>query len=132
MYSGRISRLAERVALEKAAEKAVARLGLRRAGVTAQDALQEALERAAGGLDSLDPMSIEAGDDLAALERLYAEYVDRLAKIAKMMADAGIDQKRLELDQKTVLVFASAIQQILQGLPLTRSSRPEPHRWLSM
>lgn len=113
---------AERVIAQEKAERAVARLGLRREGITPEAALQEALERTAGNVDALEQLllSTAPGEDTQSeVHRLYDETIDRLAKVGKMMADAGVAERQVAIQEAHVLLFAQAIQQILAGLHLT-------------
>lgn len=119
---------AERVLALERAEREVSRLGLRRS-VSPSEALQEALERAAGDLTALEQQVQHLGADAVKLGpmgpqrsewvRLYHETTERLARIAKAAGDAGVAERQVAVAEAQVAMFAGALQRILQGLQLT-------------
>lgn len=64
-------------------------------------------------------------NDLAVMLRVYGEERDRLAKTAKLAIDAGIDERRISLEEEQGELIAKAVTGILQDLKLTPQQRKD-------
>ena len=104
----------------------------REARILAAEAAQEAPVTAA---DAADVMLAAMNDSHGLLQRLKAniasgqvqvsdlsalgDWIDRAARISKMVADAGIEERRMKLTEGQGQLIALAIRQILDALGLS-------------
>jgi len=99
--------------------------------VTPHEALLVCLRLSAGAvawlrnqITNFEP-DAEQPEALAALMDAYAEERDRLAKTSAMAISAGIDERRIELEEDQGVLIAGAIRSILGDLNLSVEQRRE-------
>jgi len=67
----------------------------------------------------------EAGAGAPAVAGAFAAAVDRLARIGKLASDAGIEERRLELDEVLLDRLAGALRAALSEVELTDDQREQ-------
>lgn len=67
------------------------------------------------------------GEMVKAQLRLYGEWVDRLAKLAKTAIDAGIEERRLRLREREGAALIYTLRKVLSSLHLTPSQRDQAY-----
>lgn len=121
-------------ALRKSAVRAQVRDMAQELDMDPHDALLFAVRLAAGTvnwirsriLDLEESGSDGTSEELAAeaamiesLHKVYGEERDRLAKAAKLAIDAGIDERRIQLEEDQGVLIAKAVTAILTDIGLT-------------
>jgi hypothetical protein len=113
------------------AKAEAARLGMARE-TTPHEALEHAMALVTGEVDWIREQVRRLTDDKALedgkphpLLRVYGESVDRLARISKIAADAGVEARRLELDELVVERLAGAVRAALAEVELTADQQTQ-------
>lgn len=118
-------------AARQAAAAAAARLGVAEP-IDPHEALERVVATVHGGveylrrrvleLDDVDVLDAESGQ-LHPTARAFVSELDRLARVAKTATDAGVEERRLQLDERRADLVAALLRAVVDDLDLSDEQR---------
>lgn len=114
-----------------AANAAAARLGVAEP-IDPHEALERVVAVVHGGVEYLRRRVLEL-DDVEVLDgesgqlhptaRAFVAELDRLARVAKTATDAGVDERRIQLDERRADLVAALLRAVVDDLELSEEQR---------